>query len=106
MKPIAITDETFENEVLKSDKPVLIDFWAVWCGPCKMIAPIIDEIASEYTDKLKVCKLDVDSNPKTAIKYGIRSIPTILIIKNGEVMEQIVGAIPKNKLIDKILPHI
>lgn len=106
MKPITITDETFENEVLKSDKPVLIDFWAVWCGPCKMIAPIVDEIANEYNDKLKVCKLDVDANPKSAMQYGIRSIPTLLIFKNGQVVEQIVGAIPKNKLVEKILPHI
>ncbi len=106
MKPITITDETFENEVLKSDKPVLIDFWAIWCGPCKMIAPIVDEIANEYNDKLKVCKLDVDANPKSAMQYGIRSIPTLLIFKNGQVVEQIVGAIPKNKLVEKILPHI
>lgn len=106
MKPISITDETFVTEVLNSDRPVLIDFWAVWCGPCKMIAPIIDEIAQEYNDKLKVCKLDVDSNPKTAMQFGIRSIPTLLIIKDGQVVEQIIGAIPKNKLVDKILNHI
>ncbi|RCK73984.1 MAG: Thioredoxin [Ignavibacteriae bacterium] len=106
MKPLSITDETFDNEVLKSDKPVLIDFWAVWCGPCKMIAPIVDEIAMEYNDKLKVCKLDVDANPKTAMRYGIRSIPTLLIFKDGQVVEQIVGAVPKNRLVERILPHL
>lgn len=106
MKPFIISDATFENEVLKSDKPVLIDFWAVWCGPCKMIAPTIEEIAAEYSDKLKVCKLDVDANPSTAMKYGIRSIPTLLLIKGGQVVEQIVGAVPKNRLVEKILPHL
>lgn len=106
MKPFIISDATFENEVLKSDKPVLVDFWAVWCGPCKMIAPTIEEIAAEYGDKLKVCKLDVDANPSTAMKYGIRSIPTLLLIKGGQVVEQIVGAVPKNRLVEKILPHL
>jgi thioredoxin 1 len=106
MKPIEVTDSNFEAEVLKSDKPVLIDFWAVWCGPCKMIAPTVEEIAKEYDGKLKVCKLDVDSNPQTAMKYGIRSIPTLLIIKDGQVAEQMVGAVPKRQMVDKITLHL
>ncbi|MBU1299477.1 MAG: thioredoxin [Bacteroidetes bacterium] len=106
MKPIEVNDSNFENEVIKSDKPVLIDFWAVWCGPCKMIAPTVEEIAKEYDGKLKVCKLDVDSNPKTAMHYSIRSIPTLLIIKGGQVVEQMVGALPKRSMVDKITPHL
>ena len=106
MKPIEVNDSNFENEVIKSDKPVLIDFWAVWCGPCKMIAPTVEEIAREYDGKLKVCKLDVDSNPKTAMQYGIRSIPTLLILKGGQVVEQMVGALPKRSMVDKITPHL
>ncbi|MDI6780391.1 MAG: thioredoxin [Bacteroidota bacterium] len=106
MKPIEVNDTNFENEVIKSDKPVLIDFWAVWCGPCKMIAPTVEEIAREYDGKLKVCKLDVDSNPKTAMQYGIRSIPTLLILKGGQVVEQMVGALPKRSMVDKITPHL
>lgn len=95
MKPITITDENFATEVLQSDKPVLIDFWAVWCGPCKMIAPIVEELAVEYDGKVKVGKLDVDNNQQSAIKYGVRSIPTVLIIKDGKVVETIIGAVPK-----------
>jgi thioredoxin 1 len=106
MKPIEVTDSNFETEVLKSDKPVLIDFWAVWCGPCKMIAPTVEEIAREYDGKLKVCKLDVDSNPQTAMKYGIRSIPTLLIVKDGQVAEQMVGALSKRQMVDKITLHL
>ncbi|MBI5214477.1 MAG: thioredoxin [Ignavibacteriae bacterium] len=106
MKPIQIEDSNFETEVLKSEKPVLIDFWAVWCGPCKAIAPIVEELASEYAEKLKVGKLDVDANPRTAMQFGIRSIPTLLIFKEGKVVEQIVGAVPKRNLIDKITPHL
>jgi thioredoxin 1 len=106
MKPIEVTDSNFEAEVLKSDKPVLVDFWAVWCGPCKMIAPTVEEIAKEYDGKLKVGKLDVDSNPQTAMKYGIRSIPTLLIIKDGQVVEQMVGAVPKRHMIEKITLHL
>jgi len=106
MKPIEVTDSNFEAEVLKSDKPVLIDFWAVWCGPCKMIAPTVEEIAKEYDGRLKVCKLDVDSNPQTAMKYGIRSIPTLLIIKGGQVAEQMVGAVPKRQMLEKISLHL
>ncbi len=102
MKPIEITDGNFETEVLQSDKPVIIDFWAVWCAPCRMIAPIMEEFAQEYDGRLKVGKLDVDVNQQTAIKYGVRSIPTVLIIKNGEVVDTIIGALPKNVFVDKI----
>ena len=102
MKPIEITDDNFESEVIKSDKPVLIDFWAVWCGPCKMIAPIVEELASEYNGKIKIGKLDVDSNQQTSINFGVRSIPTLLLFKDGKLKETIIGAVPKKHLVDKI----
>jgi len=106
MKPIIVDDSNFQGEVLQSDKPVLVDFWAIWCGPCKMIAPTIEELAKEYDGKLKVTKMDVDANPKTAMQYGIRSIPTLLIFKGGQVVEQIVGAVSKRHLIDKVTSHL
>jgi thioredoxin 1 len=106
MKPIEVNDNNFQTEVMQSDKPVLVDLWAIWCGPCKMIAPIVEEIAKEYDGKLKVAKLDVDANPKTAMQFNVRSIPTLLLIKGGQVVEQIIGAVPKRHLIDKITPHI
>lgn len=94
-KPTAVTDSVFEAEVLNADTPVLVDFWAEWCGPCKAIAPIVDELAEEYAGKVKFAKLDVDTNPKTAINYGIRGIPALLIFDDGKVVGQIVGALPK-----------
>ncbi len=106
MKPIVVTDSTFEAEVLKSPVPVLVDFWAVWCGPCKMIAPVVEELAAEYDGKLKVVKLDVDGNPDTSMKYAIRSIPTLMLFKGGSVAEQIIGAVPKRSLVDKLAPHV
>lgn len=102
MKPITITDENFETEVIKSNIPVLIDFWAVWCGPCKAIAPIVEDLAKEYEGKVKVGKLDVDNNQQSAIKYGVRSIPTLLIMKNGQVSSTIVGAVPKAQIVQKL----
>ncbi len=97
-KALKFTDESFEDEVLNSDKPVLVDFWAEWCGPCKMVGPVVEELAGEYEGKAKIGKVDVDSNPQTSTKYGIRSIPSLLIFKNGEVVDQIVGAVPKSQL--------
>ena len=106
MHPIEFTDANFEEEVLKSELPVLIDFWAVWCGPCKMIAPSIDELAKEYEGKAKIGKVDVDNNQQIATKYGIRSIPTLLIFKDGKMVDQIVGALPKPKIAEKLNAHI
>jgi len=102
MKPIHFTDDNFEQEVIKSDKPVLIDFWAIWCGPCKMIAPIVEELASEYEGKAKIGKLDVDENQQVSIKYGVRSIPTLLIFKDGKVKDTIIGAVPKAQIVQKL----
>ncbi|MBN8707529.1 MAG: thioredoxin [Bacteroidetes bacterium] len=106
MKPVTVTDSSFEQEVIKSGEPVLVDFWAAWCGPCKMIAPILEEMSAEYAGKLKIAKVDVDSNPVIATKYGIRSIPTLLVFKNGVVVDQIVGAMPKKMLTEKVNPHL
>ena len=106
MKPLTISDDNFENEVLKSDQPVLIDFWATWCGPCRAIAPIVEDLASEYEGMVKIGKLDVDNNQDTAIKYGVRSIPTLLVFKNGQVKERIIGAVPKTQIVQKLLSVI
>jgi len=99
---IEITDANFEEKVVKSDKPVILDLWAEWCGPCRMVGPIVDEIGEEYKDQLVVGKLDVDNNPNTTMKYGIRNIPTILFLKNGEVVDKQVGAVPKAALVEKV----
>ena len=101
-KTIAVTDDTFDADVLKADVPVLVDFWADWCAPCKMIAPIVEDLAEEYDGRVKFAKLDVDSNPKTAMSYGVRGIPTLLIFKGGTPVNQVVGAVPKSVLKGKL----
>ncbi len=93
--PKAVTDSDFEQEVLEADTPVLVDFWAEWCAPCKMVAPVLDDLAEEYDGKIKFTKVDVDTSPETAMKYGIRSIPTLLVFKDGSPVDQVVGAVPK-----------
>ena len=95
---IHTSDANFQDDVINSDTPVLVDYWAEWCGPCMMIAPILDEVASEYTDRLKICKIDVDANQETPPKYGIRGIPTLMLFKNGEVEATKVGALSKSQL--------
>jgi thioredoxin 1 len=106
MKPVELSEINFDQEVLKATMPVLVDFWAVWCGPCKMIAPIVDELSVEYDGKLKIGKVDVDNHQQIAMQYGIRSIPTLLIFKDGKVVEQIVGAAPKKSLVEKLSKHL
>ncbi len=95
---LQLTDDTFEAEVIKSDKPVLVDFWASWCAPCKAIAPVIDGLAEQFGDQVKIAKVNVDENPATPGQYGVRGIPTIILFKDGEIVDQLVGAVPKNQL--------
>ncbi|CNE99761.1 thioredoxin [Mycobacterium tuberculosis] len=104
--PITVTDATFADEVLKSDIPVLVDFWADWCGPCRMIAPILEQIAEEQDGKIKIAKMDYDANPVTPNEYGVMGLPTLLLYKDGGVVQQIVGAKPKRALLKDIEPHL
>ena len=99
---VTVTDKSFDQDVLKSDKPVLVDFWATWCGPCKMVAPVLEEIASEHADKLTVAKLDIDANPDIARKYQIMSVPTMMLFQGGEPVKQIVGAKPKAAMLAEL----
>ena len=105
-KPFEVTDGNFDEMVLKAGEPTVVDFWAVWCGPCKMIAPVLEEIAQEYEGKLQVAKLDVDHNGQTAMNYGVMSIPTLILFKGGEAVERVVGYMPKDKLLKKLTPHL
>ena len=105
-QPIHLTDSNFTDEIKNSEVPVVVDFWAAWCGPCRMIAPIIDELATEYEGKAKITKVDVDNNQQVAMQYGIRSIPTILMFKGGEQVETIVGAVPKEEIQKKATPDL
>ncbi len=105
-KTFDVTDDTFETEVLNSPTPVLVDFWADWCGPCRMVAPSVKAIAEEYAGKVRVAKMDVDDNPATPGRYAIVGIPTIMLFKNGQVVERITGAWPKDRIVAKILPHL
>mgnify|MGYP006290968573 FL=1 len=101
-----VTDSTFETEVLQADDPMLVDFWAEWCGPCKMVAPVVEEIAAEYSEKLQVAKMDVDNNRDTPAQYGIQGIPTLILFKDGEEAARIVGFRPKDAMVEELLPHL
>jgi thioredoxin 1 len=105
-KPFAVTDASFESDVLDAETPVLVDFWAEWCAPCKMIAPLVDELASEYDGKLVVAKLDADENPNTMQAFGVMGIPTLILFKGGSAVERITGYLPKDRLVQKIAPHV
>ncbi len=105
-KPVPVTDQSFEADVLGGPGVIITDFWATWCGPCKMIAPILEQIANEYEGKVTVTKLDVDNNPMTAMRFGVQSIPTLIVFKSGEEVERIVGYMPKERLLGRITPHI
>jgi len=104
--PIHVTDDSFEQDVLQTDLPTIVDFWAVWCAPCVYIAPILEDIAAEHDGQLKIAKLNIDENPNTVGMYGIMSIPTLLVFKDGQPVERIVGYMPKERLMDKIKPHM
>ena len=103
---LQFTDASFKEEVLDNDLPVLVDFWAEWCGPCRIVSPIVEQIAEEYQGRLKVGKLNVDENPQTAIQFGIRGIPTLLLFKGGQPVETIIGAVPKSYITDKLESHL
>src|SRR2546427_10867547 len=104
--PQVVSDQSFEQDVLKSDPPVLVDFWAVWCGPCRMVAPVLEEIATEQGDKIKIAKLDVDANPITAGRFGVRSLPTMILFKKGRETHRLDGYVPKCRLLHQLRPHL
>jgi len=105
-KPVHVSDNSFDAQVLKSDVPVLTDFWAEWCGPCKVIAPMLEQIAQEYDGRIKIAKIDVDENNQVAMRLGVQSIPTLILFKNGLAVERLVGSLPKERLLSRILPHL
>src|SRR5574341_2383068 len=105
-KPVHVTDNSFDAQVLKSDIPVLTDFWAEWCGPCKVIAPMLEQIAQEYDGRIKIAKIDVDENNQVAMRLGVQSIPTLILFKNGQAVARLVGSMPKERLLSHILPHL
>jgi len=105
-KPQVVSDQTFEQDVLKADTPVLVDFWATWCGPCRMVAPVLEEVAAEQGEKIRIAKLDVDANPITAGRFGVRAIPTMILFKNGREADRIVGFHAKPQLMQKLTPHL
>jgi thioredoxin 1 len=105
-KPVHVTEYTFDAEVLKSDIPVLTDFWAEWCGPCRVIAPLLEQIAEDYAGRIKITKIDVDQNNQKAVELSVRSIPTLILFKNGQPVERLVGSMPKERLLARILPHL
>jgi thioredoxin 1 len=105
-KPVHVSDSTFDAQVLKSDVPVLTDFWAEWCGPCKVIAPFLEQIADEYEGRIKIAKVDVDQNNQMAMQLGVQSIPTLILFKNGQAVERWVGSMPKDRLLSRLLPHL
>ncbi len=104
--PVAVSDTSFQSEVVNADQPVLVDFWAEWCGPCKMIAPILENIAEEYSSSLKIAKLDVDRNPAVSQQFGVMSIPTLILFKDGQPVERLIGYMPKERLLGRIKPHL